>query len=52
MATSLARRNQQVRCHHPDPFNPQTTKGWQAAVKVGKDYIYKKEIIWKDILKQ
>mmetsp|Transcript_32784 Transcript_32784/g.55868 ORF Transcript_32784/g.55868 Transcript_32784/m.55868 type:complete len:425 (-) Transcript_32784:67-1341(-) len=29
----LARRKQQVRCHHPDPFNPQTTKGWQAAVK-------------------
>lgn len=31
---SLARRKQQTRSHHPDPFNPQTTKGWQAAIKV------------------
>jgi agmatinase len=23
----------QKRFHHPDPFNPQTTKGWKAAVK-------------------
>jgi len=31
--TSLARRKWQVRKHHPSPFDPQTTKGWQAAVK-------------------
>eukprot|EP00986_Skeletonema_menzelii_P012341 scaffold6785_cov166-Skeletonema_menzelii.AAC.3 len=33
IAAGLAKRKQQLRCHHPDPFNPQTTKGWQAAVK-------------------
>ena len=27
---------QQVRSHHPDPFNPKTTKGWKAAIKVRK----------------
>lgn len=24
----------QVRRHHPSPFDPMTTKGWKAAVKV------------------
>ena len=24
----------QVRNHHPSPFDPQTTKGWKAALKV------------------
>ncbi len=24
-----------IRNHHPSPFDPQTTKGWKAAVKVG-----------------
>jgi hypothetical protein len=23
-----------TRSHHPSPFDPQTTKGWKAAVKV------------------
>ena len=26
--------SQQVRFHHPDPFNPKMTKGWKAALKV------------------
>ena len=26
--------SQQLRFHHPSPFDPQTTKGWKAAVKV------------------
>ena len=25
--------SQTVRHHHPDPFNPKTTKGWAAALK-------------------
>lgn len=25
--------SQQVRFHHPDPFNPKNTRGWKAAVK-------------------
>jgi len=38
-STSLRRRVlypvplQQLRNHHPSPFDPQTTKGWKAAVK-------------------
>jgi hypothetical protein len=28
-------RKHQYRCHHPNPFDPKTTKGWKAAVKVG-----------------
>lgn len=27
-------QQQQVRFHHPDPFNPKVTKGWKAALKV------------------
>jgi hypothetical protein len=23
-----------MRAHHPDPFNPKTTKGWANALKV------------------
>jgi hypothetical protein len=26
------------RLHHPDPFNPKTTMGWKAAVKVRTKY--------------
>ena len=26
-------QQQQIRYHHPDPFNPKNTKGWAAAVK-------------------
>ena len=28
---------QQIRFHHPSPFDPQTTKGWKAAKKVCHD---------------
>mmetsp|Transcript_6616 Transcript_6616/g.8671 ORF Transcript_6616/g.8671 Transcript_6616/m.8671 type:complete len:409 (+) Transcript_6616:87-1313(+) len=31
--SAFVRRIIQKRDHHPDPFNPQTTKGWKAAVK-------------------
>ena len=29
-------RQSQCRHHHPNPFDPKTTKGWKAAVKVGR----------------
>lgn len=32
--TAAFRPQQQVRYHHPDPFNPKTTRGWKAAVHV------------------
>mmetsp|Transcript_2276 Transcript_2276/g.4885 ORF Transcript_2276/g.4885 Transcript_2276/m.4885 type:complete len:420 (+) Transcript_2276:83-1342(+) len=32
-AVAALRLNQQERFHHPDPFNPKTTKGWKAALK-------------------
>ena len=31
------RGTQQIRFHHPSPFDPQTTKGWKAAKKVCYD---------------
>lgn len=37
VAREIARASltlQQARAHHPDPFNPQTTRGWKAALKV------------------
>lgn len=30
----LGKQPRQQRFHHPDPFNPKVTKGWQAALKV------------------
>jgi hypothetical protein len=27
----------QVRSHHPNPFDPKTTRGWKAALKVSND---------------
>jgi hypothetical protein len=27
-------RSNQFRHHHPNPFDPKTTKGWKAALKV------------------
>ena len=31
---------QQIRHHHPDPFNPKTTKGWAAALKVKRKFVH------------
>lgn len=31
---ALSRPAKQKRAHHPDPFNPKTTKGWANALKV------------------
>jgi hypothetical protein len=33
-SSASSRGQQQVRFHHPDPFNPKMTKGWKAALKV------------------
>lgn len=30
----LSPKQQQKRAHHPDPFNPKSTRGWKAALKV------------------
>jgi small-conductance mechanosensitive channel len=39
-AASTAVKQTQTRSHHPDPFNPKTTRGWKAAVKVRLLFIY------------
>jgi|AntRauTorckE5430_2_1112549.scaffolds.fasta_scaffold05619_5 hypothetical protein len=36
----VARTCGQVRSHHPSPFDPMTTKGWKAAVKVRDILLY------------
>jgi len=33
-ASAVVNGNLQKRFHHPNPFDPQTTKGWKAAKKV------------------
>jgi len=33
VARSSGSKKSQLRFHHPSPFDPQTTKGWKAAVK-------------------
>jgi hypothetical protein len=32
--TTQTQTNGQRRFHHPNPFDPKTTKGWKAAIKV------------------
>lgn len=32
--TKPSSKKQMMRAHHPDPFNPKTTKGWANALKV------------------
>jgi hypothetical protein len=34
LAQSPTTNKTQIRNHHPSPFDPQTTKGWKAALKV------------------
>lgn len=34
LAQSSTVNKTQIRNHHPSPFDPQTTKGWKAALKV------------------
>lgn len=38
-ATCSSCTSQQVRHHHPSPFDPKITKGWKAALKVRLNFI-------------
>jgi hypothetical protein len=37
-------RKSQCRYHHPNPFDPKTTKGWKAALKVNNSLFVRKDI--------
>lgn len=42
LRTSKLIQTTQIRSHHPDPFNPKTTRGWKAALKVRFFFLFKK----------
>jgi hypothetical protein len=42
---ALSRPAKQKRAHHPDPFNPKTTKGWANALKVRSGLLYRYECL-------